>query len=379
MQTDPIGNEELDRRIIPPSEFVADASAFIDVRLPDSQGKHNFAMIGPGVSQNPDQHVNLREKLGFNIGAAGLPPGTVNNQHLHFTAEVFVSIGTDLEFNVDLESDRQFPASGRFVFSLPTWLWRGFRNVGDDYALLYAVLGEDDTGGILWSPKVLHQAADTGLYLSSNDTLLDTTAGDIVEGVDIVPPMPEVDLGDLPFFSSEELSGRLISGDDLVWSDRALLDSALPGRASRLAPVIGWGMTMDRNHVPPIYNPHSFTLEWLAVPPGNRVSAHRHSDEQALIVATDGWELEVNLGADVLSRPLEKGTILSVPPGTWRSFINGGAEDAVMCVVNGGDTRTKLEWPAETMEAARRDDLAVDAGGYLAPLHLIERTSRPII
>ncbi|GMQ85360.1 MAG: hypothetical protein BMS9Abin07_0926 [Acidimicrobiia bacterium] len=379
MQTDPIGNEELDRRIIPPGEFVADATAFIDVRLPDSQGKHNFAMIGPGVSQNPDQHVNLREMHGFNIGAAGLPPGTVNNQHLHFTAEVFVSIGTDLEFNVDLDSDRQFAASGRFVFSLPTWMWRGFRNVGDDYALLYAVLGEDDTGGILWSPEVLHQAADTGLYLSSNDTLLDTTAGDVVEGVDIVPPMSEVDLGNLRFSPSEELSGRLINEDDLVWSDRALLDSALPGRASRVAPVIGWGMTMDRNHVPPINNPHSFTLEWLAVSPGNRVSAHRHSDQQALIVATDGWELEVNLGGDALSRPLEKGTVLSVPANTWRSFINVGAEDAVMCVVNGGDTRTKLEWPAETIEAARRDNVAVDAGGYLAPAHLIERTSRPII
>jgi len=352
MQTSPIGNEELDRRIIPPSEFVADASAFVDVRLPDSQGKLNFAFIGAGVSQNPSQHINLPERHGFNVGAAGMPPGTVNNQHLHFTAEVFVSIGTNVEFNVDVDSDRQFLASGRFVFSLPTWMFRGFRNVGEDQATLYAVLGEDDTGGIIWSPKVLQQAADTGLYLRSDDTLLDTTAGDVQEGVEIVPPM---------------------------WSDRALLDSVLPGHASRLAPVIGWGMTMDRNHVPPIYNPHSFTLEWLAVSPGNRVSAHRHSDQQALIVATEGWELEVNLGDDALSRQLEKGSVVSVPAGAWRSFINLGAEDAFICVVNGGDSRTKLEWPAETMEAARRIDWAIDASGYLAPAHLIERTSKPIV
>jgi len=379
MQTGPIGKEELDRRIIPPSEFVADGSAFVDVRLPDSQGKLNFALIGPGVSQNPDQHVNLPEPHGFNIGAAGLPPGTVNNQHLHFTAEVFVSIGTELEFNVDIDSGRQFLASGRFVFSLPTWIFRGFRNVGEDHALLYAVLGEDDTGGILWSPEILFRAADTGLYLRSDDTLLDTTAGDDLEGVDLVPPMSEVDLADLRVVGSEELTGRLIEQDDLAWSDRALLDSGIPGHASRLAPVIGWGMTMDRNHVPPIHNPHSFTLEWLAVPPGNRVSAHHHSDQQVLIVATEGWELEVNLGGEALSRPLEKGAVVSVPAGTWRSFINTGAEDAVMCVVNGGDTRTKLEWPAETIAAARRDGWAVDAGGYLAPLHLIERTSKPIV
>jgi len=260
MQTGPIGKEELDRRIIPPSEFVADASAFIDVRLPDSQGKLNFALIGPGVSQNPDQHVNLPDPHGFNIGLAGLPPGAVNNQHLHFTAEVFVSIGTEFEFNVDIDSGRQFLASGRFVFSLPTWIFRGFRNVGEDHALIYAVLGEDDTGGILWSPEILFRAADTGLYLRSDNTLLDTTAGDDLEGVDLVPPMSEVDLADLRAVGSKELTGRLIEEDDLAWSDRALLDSSIPGHASRLAPVIGWGMTMDRNHAPPIHNPHSFTL-----------------------------------------------------------------------------------------------------------------------
>lgn len=379
MPADPITAAELDERIIPPGDFVADASAFLDVRLPHSQGKHNYSFIGPGVSQNPDQHINLREPHGFNIGAAGLPPGTVNNQHLHFTAEVFVSIDTQLEFNVDVDSDRQFPASGRFIFSLPTWMFRGFRNVGDDYAMLYAVLGEDDTGGILWSPKVLTAAADTGLYLRRDDVLIDTTAGGVTDGAEIVPPMSEEDQASLRHFSSEELAARLITEDDLDWSDHALLDAVLPGCASRMAPVIGWGMTMDRNHVPPIYNPHSFTLEWLAVPPGNRVSTHRHGDQQALIVATDGWTLEVNRGDAALERTLERGAVVSVPPGVWRSFINTGSDEAALCVVNGGDTQTRIEWPAETLEAARRLDWGVDAGGFVAPFHLIERTSKPIV
>lgn len=373
----PVTDAELDRRVIPPSAFVADANAFLDVRLPHSQGKDNYSMIGPGVSQNPDQHINLAEPHGFNIGAAGMPAGTVNNQHLHFTAEVFVSIGGDFELNLGVDGERQFRAGGRFVFSAPTWIFRGFRNVGDHYSLLYAVLGEDDTGGIMWSPKVIHRAAATGLYLRRDDTLLDTTAGDVIDDeAELVPPMSESDIESLRYYSDAEILGRLVTEDLLNWSDRALLDAVLPGCSSRLAPVIGWGMTMDRNQEPPIVNPHTFTLEWLAVAPGNRVSMHRHHNTQALIIATDGWELEVNRGEEVRRRSLERGSVVSIPPGAWRSFINTSGEEAQMVVVNGSDARTRLEWPEETLDAAADAGFAIDAGGYVAPKHLIERTGR---
>mgnify|MGYP006923740189 CR=1 FL=1 len=60
--------------------------AFIDTRTPGSDKKENFTIIGPGVSENPNQHVHITEPHGFNIGAARQPPGCVNSQHSHDTA-----------------------------------------------------------------------------------------------------------------------------------------------------------------------------------------------------------------------------------------------------------------------------------------------------
>lgn len=372
MSNDVVTRDEIDRRVIQPEAFVADTRAFIDVRLPDSQGKSNYSMIGPGVSQNPDQHINLREPHGFNVGAAGMPAGTVNNQHLHYTAEVFVSLGGEWEFRVGVDLDQTFTVEGRFVLSVPTWIYRGFRNVGVDDRLLYAVLGGDDTGGIQWSPRVLREAAQTGLHLRMDNTLLDTTAGDVIdETVELVPPMAETDLANLRHYSDRELLARLVREDDLQWSDRALLDSVLDGHASSLAPVIGYGMTMDRNHEPPIHNPHTFTLEWLRVPPGNEVGRHRHSGTQVLMATSDGWVVTFNDDDHAIERTLSEGSIVSVPEGAWRRFRNEGSDDAHLLVVNGGDTRTRLEWSPDIRAAAAEAGFTVDAGGYLAEKHLV--------
>ena len=58
------------------------------IRLAQIQ-KDNFTIIGPGVSESPDQHVHISETPGFNIGAAGQPPKCINSLHSHTTAEVF--------------------------------------------------------------------------------------------------------------------------------------------------------------------------------------------------------------------------------------------------------------------------------------------------
>jgi hypothetical protein len=36
-------------------------NAFIDCRSPGSEAKENFTIIGPGVSENPDQYVHIAE------------------------------------------------------------------------------------------------------------------------------------------------------------------------------------------------------------------------------------------------------------------------------------------------------------------------------
>ena len=77
-------------RLIRRSDMVACKLAFIDCKMPGSIGKENYSLIGAGVTQSSDQVVNITEPHGFSLGVAAMAPGTTNNLHVHYTAEVFM-------------------------------------------------------------------------------------------------------------------------------------------------------------------------------------------------------------------------------------------------------------------------------------------------
>ena len=60
------------------------------------------------------------------------------------------------------------------VISVPVGVMRGFRNVGDGYANLMALLGGTDAGKVDWAQSVLDKAADTGLTLDAEGNLVET-------------------------------------------------------------------------------------------------------------------------------------------------------------------------------------------------------------
>ena len=43
---------------------------------------------------------------------------------------------------------------------------------------MFTVLGQDNTGGIIWGPSVLSEAEGFGLYLTEDNQLVDTVAGE---------------------------------------------------------------------------------------------------------------------------------------------------------------------------------------------------------
>ena len=62
--------QEMESHIVRYDELKPCKTAFIDAHTPGSDQKDNFTIIGPGVSESPDQHVHISETPGFNIGAA---------------------------------------------------------------------------------------------------------------------------------------------------------------------------------------------------------------------------------------------------------------------------------------------------------------------
>ena len=361
--------DDFARRVIEPVDFVADTAAFIDVRLERSAGKASYSFIGPGVSQNQDQTVNLDVPHGFNIGAASMAAGVVNGQHLHFTAEVFICTRGHWRFRIGEHGEQTLKIGPGTIFSTPTWVFRGFENIGDDEGWMYAVLGGDDTGGIIWAPDVLRAAAETGLHLRSDYTVVDCLDG--LSDDDVVQPLEPAQLASVDRYTDSELAARAVHQEDLQWSEQSLLSSAAAGHPSAIAPVVGHGMTEDRHHRSPITAAHGFSVEWLRLPPGSSTGLHRHQQNQVVIVIDGSWDIAVNRGESSLhSRPAQ-GSVVSINSGAWRDLSNVGDSEAHAVVVCASDQRPVIEWHPNIVDAAQRAGWSRDAGGYIAPVELI--------
>ena len=375
-----VSSSDIARRTIRRTDWVSANVAFIDCRTPGSDRKSNYAFIGPGVSQSGDQFVNLTERHGFNLGAAGMPNGVTNNLHLHFTAEVFLNFGGTFRIRWGVDGKQgEYISSDGDVISVPTWIFRGFTNEGPDDGILLTVLGHDVTGGIIWGPSVLKEAESYGLHLTADNRLIDTVAGDQVPSdVPLITPMPQAHIDELTTYTAEEMRQRVIQPGDRVYSRRALLCTGLAGGNAELSLAIGYGMSEDRRATPRMHEPHSFNLAWLRATPGEGLRRHRHGESQVLIVKSGIWDITVNGNEDQQTVRLSAQDILSIPPDSWRSFqLVEAGEDADMpgtgelVVVNSGDGRVRLEWAPEVVEAAFEAGWMLDPNGYLAPVAVL--------
>ncbi|MEM7095415.1 MAG: cupin domain-containing protein [Actinomycetota bacterium] len=355
--------------MIEPADFIADTEAFVDVRIERSKGKASYSFIGPGVSQNADQKINLTEPHGFNVGAASMPHGIVNNPHLHYTAEVFICTRGSFRFDIGRDAEQSVDLAVGDVFAAPTWVFRGFTNTGPDDGWVFVVLGGDDTGGIIWSPDVLREAAETGLHLASDYSLVDAVAGD--DTTDVVEPLADVELESVDYYSDRELEAHVVRGDGRNWSHRALLSSVLPGHDVRVAPVLGHGLSEDRRHRAPITTAQGFSVEWMQIKPGNSVGMHRLAEPQVLLLAEGEWSISCNRGDDTVSATPEEGSVVSIPVNAWRDFANVGSTPALAAVICGTDSPNHIEWSTDIVAAARAEGWVRDAAGKVAPLTLL--------
>ncbi|GAB2587329.1 cupin domain-containing protein [Microlunatus antarcticus] len=375
-----VPSTELTRRTIRRTDWVAENAAFIDCRTPGSDRKSNYAFIGPGVSQNAKQFINLSEPHGYNVGAAGMPNGVNNNLHLHFTAEVFINFGGTfrVRWGVDGKAGEYVSHDGDII-SVPAWIFRGFTNEGPDEGLLLTVLGQDVTGGIIWGPSVLKEAESYGLHLTADNRLIDTVAGDeLPSDVPLIKPIKQEYIDELTPFSVEEMRGRVTAASDRRYSSRGLLSQAVPGGRGQLALVIGYGMSEDRRQVPRLHEPHSFNMAWLKATPGEGMLRHRHGATSTLIVKSGTWRVTLNEGDAQESVDLGPQDMLSVLPGSWRSIeLLEAGEDAAeegtgeLLVVTAGDGRVRLEWAPEVVEAAFDAGWMLDPNGYVAPVAVL--------
>ncbi|WP_032955464.1 cupin domain-containing protein [Bordetella hinzii] len=366
---------QAERRAVPRSAMVACKLAFIDCKLPGSDQKENYSIIGAGVTQSKDQVVNLTEPHGFSVGAAAMPPGVTNNLHLHFTAEVFLIHSGRWRFRWGVgEQAGEIEGGPGDVLSIPTWIFRGFSNVGEDKGWIFTALGGDDTGGIIWHPDVLKAAAGYGLYLGQDNSLIEGAPGRPPEGP-LVEPLSQADLDALPRYDARAMRARLQRGADLDWSSHALL-GASPG--CELAPVIGHGLSEDARQRAPMLDVHGFSVDWLRLGKGASTGRHLLHGKLVLLVFEGAVDIILNKPDQAVAIRVEAQGVYSLPAEVWREIRQAGDRPALLSLVASGDARKRLVWDAGALRQAEERGVTLDPGGYLSERRLLPLTAHGV-
>lgn len=317
-------------RIVCYSKLRPCTTAFIDTRTPGSDRKENFTIIGPGVSENPDQHVHIDIPHGFNLGGARQPPGCVNSQHSHDTAEVFmVHTGSWAFYTGETANDAEVVLTPGDTISIPTQVFRGFKNIGEDTGFMFAVLGEDDPGRVTWAPEVFEAAEQHGLMLLDNGQLVDRNKGE-------VPPPNAKRLRatsreqaeSMRRLNRETLSKCVVRYDEMRDSPQCenveypveypIIGSA-PAETGLVKGRLAW--------------PHGFSLRFSRIEPGASTPAHERAEEQVVIVHRGELGIEMADGKTSLGC----GDVATIPVGEPRRFFNTSGEPAELFVVYRGD------------------------------------------
>lgn len=162
---------EMQKRVARFRELKANKQAFVDSRIPEHH-RDIFNVIGSGVNEDPDTSPAIAEASDFTITYVGAEPGKGASLHHHPTVEVFIPISGRWIVYWGEKGENEIVLETADVASVPPGVMRGFRNAGEGYAHLMAIMGGADSGKVTWDPAVLERAAETGLTLDEERNLV---------------------------------------------------------------------------------------------------------------------------------------------------------------------------------------------------------------
>ena len=327
-----VSQKEMEQRWVSYDALQPCTTAFIDTRTPGSERKENFTVIGAGVAENPDQHVHITIPHGFNIGAARQPPHCVNSQHAHETAEVFmVHSGTwAFRWGIDADDGEVVLHQGDTI-SIPVEVFRGFENIGNDVGFLYAILGGDDPGKVLWAPYVFDMAKDYGLVLLENGQLVDTQKGETIpSGSQVQKPTTAAEALKHRRMTASEMAQCVCSEAEAKGGYNGGL-SIFPG--VKETPIIGADNPNENMSQGKMAWRHGFHFRCLEFDSGSQIPAHQRFEEEVIFIHQGQLTLSWEQGKLTLG----KGDVLTLPIKLSRSWSNPSSETTVAYVVRGSD------------------------------------------
>ena len=169
--------EEMRARLARFSDLRPSSQAFVDTRLSEYK-RDIYNVIGRGVTEDAGLTAGIDDARAFSITYVGAEPGKGAALHAHETIEVFIPLTGRWEAYWGEDGDKALEIGLFDAISFPPGCYRGFRNVGNESALLMAIIASkpetQDGGRVGWAPEVLRRSHESGLRVNA--------AGDLEEG-----------------------------------------------------------------------------------------------------------------------------------------------------------------------------------------------------
>ena len=192
-------------RIAKFNELIPSTLPFVEGRLEGHKERKNYSIVGPGVAEDSEQSIKISKAHGYNLGAVSANPKNGSGLHSHTTAEVFLIYSGKWKFYWGVDGKNEIILGKGDIISMPTNMFRGFENAGDEEGLIFVVLGNDDPGIITWIPKVLISAKETGLALLDDNSLIDLKKNKIPTGKKLLEPINNDQLQKFDNYSLNEI------------------------------------------------------------------------------------------------------------------------------------------------------------------------------
>ncbi len=331
-------NNTLQNRLIRYKDLMPCKSAFIDAKTPGSHLKDNYSIIGGGVSESKHQKVNLSEKHGFCIGAAGQPPRIKNSPHSHFTAEVFMVYSSAWRFYWNNDEKAETILHPGDIISLPTNMFRGFENVGDEYGMIFSILGHDDAGGgVVWAPRVIREAKGHGLILMKNGKLVDTTIGEkMPKDMKPMRPLTSTQMKKFDNYTLKQMGKH-------VGRVGTYKPSPYKGFPNQSPGVLTWfdiiGPKDSKGHKfqvkPGDPNGDQFNVYGLQADGKGKTGKYSREEVEVMFVHRGKFQITCEHDGNRISATLKNGDIFTFPKGSVRNISSKGYGFAWIIV--GGD------------------------------------------
>jgi len=164
-------------------------------------------------------------------------------------------------------------------------------------------------------------------------------------------------------FTVAEMERNVARFRDQKSSDKAFIDTRIPGHEREIFSIIGNGVQEDADMRPQI-PAQDFHLAMIRAEPGKGAALHAHLTQEVFMPLTGRWAIfwGPEGGKEVILEPYD---VISVPVHVMRGFRNAGSETAMMLAVVGGNDPGRVGWPESMKAMARAAGLVLDEEGNL--------------